>query len=243
VWNRITTHRPLGRVLRNVIVGAAVAAALLPGPPARAAMDTRADGTQLRLLQFNLCNSGSVCPSLDPIPLAASRIKATRPDVVTLNESCEGDLARLAPAMGANAKLIFVPARSRHTAGYITCGKDGNRGERFGNGIILREGLFREQITGAYRNQDDTEEERTFACVRTADLYLCATHLSATRTVALEQCIELEWLFGEVVGQVPVHARGVLAGQVPSGDDLGELPVVEPEQDPAVAAADVEVGL
>ncbi|MEV0715528.1 hypothetical protein AB0H87_12840, partial [Asanoa sp. NPDC050611] len=71
------------------------AAALLGGsvvPPARA----------VRLLQLNLCASGqAACYTGRSIDVAARVIRETRPDVVTLNEICEGDVDTLGAVLAS----------------------------------------------------------------------------------------------------------------------------------------------
>ncbi len=69
-------------------------------------------------MQMNLCLSGFAgCYGKVAYPAgvreAAARIRAAQPDAVTLNETCRGDVARIARRTGYQAALLDGDRRGR----------------------------------------------------------------------------------------------------------------------------------
>jgi len=160
--------------------------------------------TTLRLLQMNLCNSGLAgCYQCGKATAEAySKITAQRPDVVTLNEICSGDVQQLWLAMQAvwpgqvgdesrGKTLAFKPAFNASTGQNYKCAN----GQEFGNGILWHSNdPTGPKASGIYANQDTGAEKRSWQCVQIMPNgpYACTTHLSAaSEPVALAQCREL----------------------------------------------------
>jgi endonuclease/exonuclease/phosphatase family metal-dependent hydrolase len=192
----VNTVQSLGR---RIAAAAAVMgfAAMLCSPAAHAQ-------TTLRVLQMNLCNSGlaGCYEGGRAVGEAASRITSLRPDIVTLNEVCSGDVRRLLDAMqtvwpgqvGDDTRgrtMAFAPAWNASTNQTYKC----RNGEEFGNGILWHSSdPTAIKNSGLYSNQDTGSEKRSWQCVQInpSGPYACTTHLSAaSEPVALAQCREL----------------------------------------------------
>jgi hypothetical protein len=162
---------------------------LLVASPASAA-------TTVKVLQLNICHSGyaGCYTGAEPVMAkAVSVIGSTRPQVLSVNESCSGDVARLQAAMGAS-RAVFVAAYTR--AGTpVTC----TNGQQYGNILIVVDALAgTAPISGRYTAQDSGNEMRAWACLPAGALSACTTHLSSkSGSVALAQCKEL---LGRAVG-------------------------------------------
>ncbi|HET9139874.1 endonuclease/exonuclease/phosphatase family protein [Actinophytocola sp.] len=169
------------RLVLGVVLGL-VAGAVLPASGASAA-------TTVKVLQLNICHSGLVgCFTGDRvITKARAVIGANRPQVVSVNEACAGDVEPLRQAMGA-ARAVFVAAEHRNGTP-VTC----TNGQSYGNIIMVAEGLAGTTgQTGRYTSQDTSDEMRVWACLPAGVLTACTTHLSArSGSSALAQCGEL----------------------------------------------------
>jgi endonuclease/exonuclease/phosphatase family metal-dependent hydrolase len=162
--------------------------------PTRPASTTTA--LPVRILQLNLCDSGIAgCYTGRSLRAASALIRAERPDVVTLNEVCRGDVSVLGRTLSetrqsASVAVAFEAAVDRRTGRAFRC----RNGEPYGIGIVARFGPSPSRIDrdGAiYPRQDTTDpEERVWLCLHaTADFYACTTHLASTSaSVALAQC-------------------------------------------------------
>jgi hypothetical protein len=173
-----------------------------------ATLPTATAATTVKVLQLNLCHSGlaGCYTGAEPVlAKAESVISQTRPQVLSVNEACSGDVARLRAAMGA-AQAVFVAAQHRDGTP-VTC----TNGQQYGNILVVIDALAGGPAeTGRYTAQDDGDEMRVWACLPVGALSACTTHLSArSGTVALAQCKEL---LGRAVGYA---ARGPV---VVSGD-------------------------
>lgn len=138
----------------------------------------------VRVLQLNLCDSGiAECYTGRSVAEAAAVIRATAPDVVTLNEVCRGDVAVLSPGFDV---AEFRAAGDRRTGGPFRC----RDGADYGIGLLVRDPRGRYRTTsGLYPAQDLRDpEERVWLCVDSG-LRICSTHLASTSTVvARAQC-------------------------------------------------------
>jgi hypothetical protein len=199
-------------------------ASLLPS-----ATSTATDGvpvTPVRVLQMNLCNSGfAPCFTGRAVAQAATVIQAEIPDLVTVNEICEGDLPPLQRALAGavpdgDVVSAFQGARNRYTGDVYRC----RNGQAYGIGLVSRWPSVPGTTAGGgiYPSQDtDDDEERAWLCLGVAAspaMTVCTTHLADTKLeVAAAQCA---YLFGTVIA------------------DLRELdPVV-----PAVVGGDLNLG-
>ncbi len=148
----------------------------------------------LRVLQLNLCDSGIAdCYTGRSVAAAATVLRGTAPDVVTLNEVCEPDVATLAtalarPGAATGVGSAFQPALDRRSGGPFRC----RNGERYGIGLLVRlPGHGSTTYQGIYPEQDTADpEERAWLCLSApVGISVCTTHLASTvPAVALRQC-------------------------------------------------------
>jgi hypothetical protein len=179
----------------------------------------------LRVLQMNLCNSGIAgCYTGRSVAEAAAIIRAERPDVVTLNEVCAGDVSALDRALsardGAVVASAFEAAVDRRSGDAVRC----RNGQRYGNGLLVRLRAPNRGYTthgAAYSTQDPADpEERVWLCLHaTAGFFACTTHLASTSaSVAVSQC---RYLLGTAIPAL--RAQGV-SDPVVLGADLNLAP-------------------
>ncbi|MGH3760737.1 endonuclease/exonuclease/phosphatase family protein [Actinophytocola sp.] len=165
--------------------------------------------TTVKVLQLNICHSGvaDCYAGAEPVlAKAESVIASTQPQVLSVNEACSGDVARLRAAMGA-AEATFVAAQHRDGTP-VTC----TNGEEYGNVIMVASTLAGGPAeTGRYAAQDDGDEMRVWACLPAGALSACTTHLSArSGTTALAQCQDLMSRAAGYARQAPVVVAGDL---------------------------------
>ncbi|MDG4839204.1 endonuclease/exonuclease/phosphatase family protein [Micromonospora sp. WMMD967] len=211
--------RPSRFTRRAVAVCLLLVAAALPGrPPATSATDT-ARPTVLRMLQLNLCNSGRAgCYTGRSMAVAAEVIDTEAPDLVTLNEICQGDVPALrrvfeAVHHGRSVVSAFQPAGDRPSGADTRC----RNGQPYGVGLLARVrtpdtpgGVHR----GIHPTQDLADpEERAWLCVDVdRRLLACTTHLANTSyRVALAQCGHL---LDTVLPTIRGNSGSVLAGDL-----------------------------
>ena len=187
----------------------------------------------VRVLQLNLCNSGiAACYTGRSTAEAATVIHAEIPDLVTLNEICQGDLPALQRALAevipdGRVASAFQAARDRRTGAVYRC----RNGQPYGIGLVSRWPSIPGSAAGGgiYPSQDtDDPEERAWLCLgvaATPAITVCTTHLADTKlAVATAQC---RYMFGTVIAgmrepdsAVPV----VLGGDLNLGSgDTAEL--------------------
>lgn len=163
------------------------------------------------LMQMNLCLSGLAgCYGKTAYPAvveeATARIRAARPDAVTLNETCRGDVATIARRTGYHARFSRVIYRGRRLA----CVRPGGRG-LFGDAVLTKVPIERT------RNEDFKFqaglERRRWLCVRTArGVDVCTAHLNtqaANEVTGNEaQCAELKVILARRAAVRPVVFGG-----------------------------------
>ncbi|MFI7672355.1 endonuclease/exonuclease/phosphatase family protein [Actinophytocola sp. NPDC049390] len=169
-------------IVRLVAVVSLVLFGIAVAPAASAA-------TTVKVLQLNICHSGVAgCYTGDAVMTkAVSVISSTKPQVLSVNEACSGDVERLRAAMGA-ARVQFAAAQ-RPDGSAVLC----QNGQRYGNVVMVVDALAGGSgVTGRYTAQDGSNEMRVWACLPAGALSACTTHLSArSGTTALAQCKEL----------------------------------------------------
>lgn len=144
--------------------------------------------TPVEVLQLNICNSGVAgCYTGRALTKAVSVVTSVKPQVLSVNEACSGDVAPLQLAMGAS-RAVFVAAQRRDGVP-VTC----VNGQQFGNILIVAEPFAGPaSVTGRYAAQDTSNEMRVWACIPGGQVSACTTHLSArSGSTALAQCKEL----------------------------------------------------
>lgn len=151
-------------------------------------------GTSITVLQLNICHGGwADCYRGDAVlARAAEVIRSSRPQVLSVNESCSGDIERLRPAMGP-ARAVFVAARNLDGTPVRCLGGD----QQYGNIIMVATGFAGDtEESGTYAAQytaaDGIGEMRSWACLSGTRLTACTTHLSSDNApTALAQCRDL----------------------------------------------------
>ena len=144
-----------------------------------------------KILQLNLCNSGyaSCYTAGNSIREAQSLIDALRPDAVFLNEICRSDLTALADnGYYRYPTRHFAPVWNSSTQSNYQC-KDG-RGD-YGNGILVSASQLGAEERNRYTYQSATSEHRVYGCARFYGFVGCTTHLTTTKSIAMNQCNEL----------------------------------------------------
>src|SRR4051812_12197983 len=193
----------------RAILGAAVGCALLlaatgyGGPsgssvsmanetpaPARASVS----GSTYALLQMNLCLSGFAgCYGKVAYPAgvrdAVARIRETRPDAVTLNEACRGDVAAIARRTGYHLRFSTVT----FSGDALPCVRPGGRGV-FGDAVLTKAAV--ESTESHDFAAQAGIEWRRWLCVSTrAGVDVCTAHLATRSAVDSAgndaQCAEL----------------------------------------------------
>ncbi|MQA07994.1 MAG: endonuclease/exonuclease/phosphatase family protein [Pseudonocardiaceae bacterium] len=189
-----------------LVAGLALAAATML-PATASAEDTKDNAaTQVKVLQLNICHSGVAdCYSGDDsLNKAVEVIGETKPQVLSVNEACSGDVATLKQAMGA-AKAKFVAAQ-RSDGSAVKC----ENGEEYGNVIMVADEFNTgTPATGVYNDQDNGNEKRVWACLPAGKLSACTTHLSSDDgDVALKQCKALLGRATDYAQRGPVVVSG-----------------------------------
>ena len=210
------SHRTLRPALAVVCLIAAA------GLPAGSSVAGATGATALRVLQLNLCNSGRAgCYTGRSVTEAAEVISAELPDLVTLNEICQDDVAALEQAFtavhrGGTVVSAFKAAGDRPTGAVTRC----RNGQPYGVGLLTHLAAPYPEHTvhsGIHPTQDVTDpEERPWLCVHVAGaLHACTTHLAATSaTVALAQCAHLLDTVVPMIRRSAGYAPTVLSGDL-----------------------------
>jgi endonuclease/exonuclease/phosphatase family metal-dependent hydrolase len=151
-------------------------------------------GSTYTLMQTNLCLSGLAgCYGKAAYPAAVdeavARIRAARPDAVTVNEACRSDVARIARRTGYGLRFTRVFYLGRP----LPCVRPGGRG-LFGIAVLTRAPIGR---TDSHDFEAQAgPERRRWLCVATgAGVDVCTAHLNTRSSVEVvgndAQCAEL----------------------------------------------------
>ncbi|HZM74434.1 MAG TPA: hypothetical protein VFC19_01840 [Candidatus Limnocylindrales bacterium] len=240
----------LGRLRRQltVLVGLCCAAASLAGSPGHSPPRDR----PLTVLQMNLCNSGAAgCYTGRAVAQAATVIRVERPDVVSLNEICDGDIGPLARTLtearpGGTVLTAFEPAFSLRTGQAVRC----NNGQLFGVGLLVRapsKEPEHRRAGGRYPMQTRGEQRAWLCLYVAASVHACTTHLALGRNgVSLDQC---RYLVGTAIPEMLAEDEPlptVVAGDLNLGA-VDALPCLPPDysrtDDGAVQQVMVGAGL
>jgi len=222
--DRPRAGRPRSAAAALIAVATCALAPLLAGcgqSSGTAAAALPHEGRPFTLMQMNLCLSGVAgCYAKVRYPAgideAVARIRRERPDAVTVNEACGGDLATIARRTGYHLRFSSVIYHGK----LLPCIRPRGRG-LFGDAVLTRAG-----IAGAdghpFRAQAGPEQ-RQWLCVRTRTaVEVCTAHLASHEPVEASanapQCAELR----------AVLARRAAGGTVIFGGDLNRLPSCAP---------------
>jgi hypothetical protein len=189
-----------------------------PGPAASRSMESQPStdnsattplaSANFRTLQLNLCNGGTAACYKDNLVIqeAVMTIGRLKPDLVSFNEICLGDLtinrtSDSTTLLQAMRKLwpsdyvyhVFMPALQAGTEDSFKC----TNGESFGSALVFHIAPANDWGVAPYGFVYDdqlptTTEWRTAACASVYYNYLaCTTHLAAgnnAKPVAMKQC-------------------------------------------------------
>jgi endonuclease/exonuclease/phosphatase family metal-dependent hydrolase len=185
-----------------VLLAAAALAVVLSGCGGSAA----ASGRGYTLLQMNLCLSGlAPCYDRAVVDEAVGRIRQARPDAVTFNEACAGDVARIARATGYHLRFSRVCYRGVR----LPCIHPGGRG-LFGDAVLTRAAVVGTE-QHAFKAQAGIERRRWLCVTTRGGVDVCTAHLNGRTPAELAgndaQCTELAALLAR-------RARVIFAGDV-----------------------------
>jgi endonuclease/exonuclease/phosphatase family metal-dependent hydrolase len=178
-------------------------------------------GSTYTLMQMNLCLSGLAgCYGKVDYPAgvdqAVARIRAARPDAVTFNEACSGDVALIAGRTGYHSRFSKVIYYGKP----LPCIKPGGRG-LFGDAVLTRTSI--ESADSQPFQAQAGPERRQWLCVSTrVGVDVCTAHLASHEAVEVAandpQCAELRALL----------ARRAAAHAVIFGGDVNRRPSCAP---------------
>jgi endonuclease/exonuclease/phosphatase family metal-dependent hydrolase len=145
-------------------------------------------------MQMNLCLSGLAgCHGKAAYPgvvdEAVARIREAGPDAVTLNETCRGDVARIARRTGYHLRFSSVIYRGER----LRCVRPGGRG-LFGD-ALLTEAAIDSTESQDFEAQAGIERRRWLCVTTAAGVDVCTAHLNTRSPVEVAgndaQCVEL----------------------------------------------------
>jgi endonuclease/exonuclease/phosphatase family metal-dependent hydrolase len=157
---------------------------------------------------MNLCLSGlATCLEYpEVVREAITAIGEHRPDVVTLNEVCSRDVARIAEGTGYHWRFSTVLYGGRP----LPCRAPSGRGV-FGNALLAAVEITA-TVDRRFSAQSIDPEQRRWLCVATAQrVTVCTTHLSAASevgTAVLRQCAEFTEVLAVRARRGPTIAAG-----------------------------------
>src|SRR3954470_7628698 len=178
------------------------------GPPAAGAPPA---GSTYALLQMNLCLSGLAgCYGKAAYPAvveeAVARIRAARPDAVTLNEACRSDAALIARQTGYHLRF----SRVIYLGEPLRCVRPGGRG-LFGD-AVLTEAAIESTDNHDFAVQAGIERRRWLCVTTRVRVDVCTAHLNTRTTVEVAgndaQCAELAALLARRAAARPVAFGG-----------------------------------
>ena len=145
-------------------------------------------------MQMNLCLSGLAgCYGKTAYPAvmeeAVARIREARPDAVTLNETCRGDVARIARRTGYHLRFTRVIYGGER----LRCVRPGGRG-LFGD-AVLTEAAIESAESQDFEAQAGLERRRWLCVTTQAGVDVCTAHLNTRSPIEVAgndaQCAEL----------------------------------------------------
>jgi endonuclease/exonuclease/phosphatase family metal-dependent hydrolase len=197
-------------LLAPVGCGLVLALTACSGSLGTAAAAPPATGSGYTLMQMNLCLSGLAgCYGKVDYPAgveeAVARVREARPDAVTFNEACSGDVALIGLRTGYHVRFSKVIYYGKP----LSCIKPGGRG-LFGDAVLTKASV-RSADSQRFEAQAGPER-RQWLCVSTrVGVDVCTAHLASHESVEVAandpQCAELRALLAR-----RADARAVIFG-------------------------------
>jgi endonuclease/exonuclease/phosphatase family metal-dependent hydrolase len=217
---RACALRPEGRAWLIAAVGFVLALALSAcGRPSERRLGSEApSGPTYTLMQMNLCLSGlGGCYVKVAYPAvlgeAVARIRQERPQAVTFNEACGGDVAAIARRTGYHLFFSKVIYGGRP----LPCIRPGGRG-LFGDAVLTRPAI-QSRVSRPFRAQAGIEQRRWLCVTTEARVEVCTAHLASSEpdeVVANDpQCSELRALLARLAAAHTVIFGGDLNRPTP----------------------------
>ena len=171
-----------------IVVGCALVLAVTGGGPSSVSLAR--ESSSYTLLQMNLCLSGFArCYGKVAYPAgveeAVARIRDAHPDAVTLNETCQGDVAQIARRTGYHLRFSTVTVSGTPLA----CVRPGGRGH-FGDAVLTRAAV-ESSDSHDFKAQAGSEWRRWLCVTTRAGVDVCTAHLATRSTANDAQCSEL----------------------------------------------------
>jgi endonuclease/exonuclease/phosphatase family metal-dependent hydrolase len=160
----------------------------------RGALAREPSSSTYTLMQMNLCLSGLAgCYGKAAYPAvveeAVARIREARPDAVTINEACRGDVARIARRTGYHVRFSRVIYRGER----LRCVRPGGRG-LFGD-AVLADAAVKSTDSRDFEAQAGIERRRWLCVTTRVGVDVCTAHLNTRSPVEVAgndaQCAEL----------------------------------------------------
>jgi hypothetical protein len=163
------------------------------------------------LMQMNLCLSGlAVCYRKVQYPAvleeAVARIRDARPDAVTFNEACSGDVALIARRTGYHLRFSKVIYYGKP----LPCIKPGGRG-LFGDAVLTKAAIDGAH-SRAFKAQAGPERRQWLCATARVGVDVCTAHLASPEPVEVAandpQCAELRVVLARRAAARPVIFGG-----------------------------------
>lgn len=157
-------------------------------------------GPSYTLMQMNLCLSGLAgCYAKvhypDVLTEAVTRIRQLRPDAVTFNEACGGDVARIARQTGYHLRFSSVIYYGKP----LPCIRPRGRG-LFGDAVLTRAAIAR-TVSHPFPSQAGPEQRQWVCVTSRAGIEACTAHLASAEPVEaaanVPQCAELRTILAQ----------------------------------------------
>jgi endonuclease/exonuclease/phosphatase family metal-dependent hydrolase len=182
------------KAVLRLAVGCALVFALTGGGPSGSSVSQAREASTYTLMQMNLCLSGFArCYPKVAYPAgvqeAVARIRDAHPDAVTLNETCQGDVAQIARRTGYHLRFSTVTVSGKP----LPCARPGGRG-RFGDAVLTKAAI-ESSDSHDFEAQAGTEWRRWLCVTTRVGVDVCTAHLATRSPTATAendaQCAEL----------------------------------------------------
>jgi endonuclease/exonuclease/phosphatase family metal-dependent hydrolase len=143
--------------------------------------------TNVCLSGFSGCNGKTGYPAV--VDEVVARIRQARPDAVTLNETCRGDVAGIARRTGYHLRF----SRVIYAGELLPCVRPGGRG-LFGDAVLTKAGV-ESTDNHDFEGQAGPERRRWLCLTTRVGVDVCTAHLNTRSAIEVAgndaQCVEL----------------------------------------------------